>query len=202
VSRIDLPEPYAVRFARNNVRDSLMSHGEECVLLHMYHVNQVLDAGLDDVDRCPDCFDNIYKGPDRFDCPRCFGTTFDGGVMTANRGWGIFIDADDDEVFGKRGFWHPIASAVHLEWPPELWQRDFVVRVSQWSLDHRPLVLDAIYVFKSVKEQSVRTGNQIGQTSLDTVGQRTELQSISTEMPIWQYPIVGQQFNRWDGAPR
>lgn len=200
MARIDLPEPYAIRLARQSVRDSMMSHGEECVLFHMYHVNEVKDSGLT-VDRCT-CFNDIYKQSTNFNCPDCYGTTYAGGVKDVWRGWGVFVDANDEETFGKRGMWHPVASSVHTEWQPDLWQRDFVARIAQWSLDHRVLEVDAIYVFKSVSNDSVRTGNMIGQTSFDTVAQRADLQLISTEMPIWQYPLVGTQFNRYDGNPR
>ena len=36
MARLDLIEPYAVRFARQSIRDSLSSHGEEVVLMHAY----------------------------------------------------------------------------------------------------------------------------------------------------------------------
>lgn len=198
--RIDLVEPYAIRMARQSIRDSLMSHGEECVLFHMYHVNEV-DKDIT-VARCPVCYDDIYKQGEQFDCPNCYGTTFDGGVMQAWRAWAIFTDANDEETFGKRGFWHPVASSVHTEWQPDLWQRDYVARVAKWSPDHRVMNLDAIYVFKAVNNDSVRTGNRIGQTDFDTVAQRADLQLISADMPIYKYPIEGQIFTRYDGMPR
>lgn len=127
--RVDLTEPYAIRQAREAVRDSLRSHGEECVLLHMYHVNEVQDV----VPRCPACYDDVYKQGERYDCPRCYGTTFDGGVARVHRAWALFTDAQDVETFGKRGLWHPIASSVQTEPFPDLWQRDYVVRVARWS---------------------------------------------------------------------
>lgn len=198
MARVDLVEPYAVRMARQSIRDSLMSHGEECVLFHMYHVNEVDKT----VQRCPVCYDSVYKQGEKFNCPQCYGTTFDGGVKDVYRAWGLFTDANDEETFGKRGFWHPIASSIHTEWQPDLWQRDYVARIASWTLDHRVVEVDSIYVFKSVSNDSVRTGNRLGQTNFDTVAQRADLQLISTEMPIWQYPLKGQQFQRYDGQPR
>lgn len=198
MSRIDLVEPYAIRFARQSIRDSLMSHGEECILLHMYHVNEVQDT----VPRCPACYDEDYKGGERYDCPRCFGTTFDGGVKDVWRAWAMFTDANDAETFDKRGLWHPIASSVHTEHLPDLWQRDYVIRVGQWLPGHVVGSIDAIYVFKEVTNESLRTGNRMGQTLFDTVGQRADLQMISNKMPIFQYPVVGKAFARFDGKPR
>lgn len=200
MARIDLAEPYAIRLFRQNIRDSLMSHGEEVVLIHMLHPNEVQDDP--NYPRCPVCFDSIYGQGAKFDCPQCYGTTFDGGVKDIFRAWALFTDADDDESFGKRGFWHPIASSVQTEHVPDLWKRDFVVRVGGWSADHRVESIDSIYVFKAVTNESLRTGALRGQTSYDTVSQRADLQQISTDMPINLYPFVGKKFDRFDGRPR
>lgn len=199
MARIDLPEPYAIRLARESVRDSLRSHGEECVLLHMYHANEVQDT----VPRCPACYDDIYKQGDRYDCPRCYGTTFDGGVASAYRAWAIFTDANDQETFGKRGIWHPIASTVQTEHLPDLWQRDYIIRVARWTADHRVAEVDGIYVLKQVVNESLRTGGGMkAQTVYDTISQRADLSMIAENMPIHLYPTVGIRFDRFDGRPR
>ena len=198
--RIDLVGPYAIRLFRQNIRDSLMSHGEECVLVHMLHVPEVQDDP--NYPRCPVCWDDVYKQASKFDCPNCYGTTFDGGVKDIYRAWGLFTDSNDEETFGKRGMWHPIASSVQTEHVPDLWQRDFVVRVARWSADHRIEEIDAIYVFKGVTNESLRTGAMIGQTGYDTVSQRADLQLISKDMPINKYAFLGQRFDRFDGRER
>lgn len=196
--RIDLVEPYAVRMARQSIRDSLMSHGEECVLLHMHHVNEAQGV----VDRCPVCFNDLYKSGGKYDCPHCYGTTFEGGVKDAYRAWAIFTDSNDDESFTKRGFWHPLASSMHTEHIPDLWKRDYVIRVARWTLDHRVAEVDGIYVMKQVTNESLRTGNAHGQTNLDNVSQMADLDKISDDMPINLFPVVGVQFQRYDGNPR
>lgn len=198
MTRIDLAEPYAVRMAREAIRDSLRSHGEECVLLHMHHANEAQDV----VPRCPVCYDDVYKQGERYDCDRCYGTTFDGGVAQAWRAWALFTDARDVETFGKRGVWHPVPAAIQTEPFPDLWQRDYVVRVVRWSADHRPLEVDGVYVLKQVDNESLRTGGMHGQTQYDTVGQRGELTMVAPEMPINLYPVVGVRFDRFDGRPR
>lgn len=195
---IKLPEPYAIRQARESVRDSLRSHGEECVLLHMYHVNEVQDKQP----RCSWCFDEVYKQGDKYDCDRCLGTTFEGGVAQAFRAWAVFTDAQDVETFGKRGLWHPIASSVQTEPFPDLWQRDYVVRVAQWTQDHRVAEVDGIYVLKAVTNESLRTGSMNAQTAYDTIGQRADLSMVADTMPIYKYPVKGVKFDRFDGRPR
>lgn len=198
MTRVDLPEPYAIRQAREAVRDSMRSHGEEAVLLHMYHVNEVQDLQP----RCPACYDDIYKQGERYDCTRCYGTTFDGGVARAHRAWAIFTDANDAEVFSKRGLWHPVASSVQTEHQPDLWQRDYIVRVAEWTPDHRVKEIDSIYVLKQVVNESLRTGGMHSQTAYDTVGQRCDVQAIAENMPIYLYPVKGVRFDRFDGRPR
>lgn len=196
--RIDLQEPYAIRMARESVRDSLRAHGEECILVHMFHVAEVQDKQP----RCPVCYDDVYKQGERFDCPECFGTTFQGGINQAFRAWGMFGDSADTESFNKRGMWHPIARTLHTEHFPDMWQRDYVVRVTQWSADHRPLGIEGIYVLKEVANETLRTGPHFGQAELHAVGQRADLQKISDAMPIHNYPVIGKVFNRFDGRPR
>lgn len=196
--RIDLPEDYAVRFARQSIRDALMSHGEEALLVHMYHVTE--DEGTQP--RCPSCYDDVYKQGDRYDCPNCYGTTFQGGVKDIYRAWAMFTDAQDVEDISKRGVWHPVARTLQTEHIPDLWKRDYVVRVARWSPDHRVLEIEGIYVFDDVTNESLRTGQQAGQIARDNVGQRANLNRISTNMPIFSYPIIGRRFARFDGKVR
>lgn len=198
MARVDLVEPYAIRFARQSIRDSLMSHGEEVVLLHTFHVN----TDQDTAPRCSACWDDIYQANETFDCPTCYGTSFQGGIKSALRAWGIFTDSQDAENVSKRGVWHPQDSNLHTEHLPDLWQRDFVVRVTGWTTDHRPVGVSGIYVMKNVLNESVRTGNRIGQTLFDIVGQRADIQRIAEEMPIYKYPLIGEKFDRYDGKDR
>ena len=132
----------------------------------------------------------------------CYGTTFDGGIAQAYRAWGLFTDAQDAETFGKRGMWHPIASSIQTEHLPDLWQRDYVIRVGRWSVDHRVEEVVGIYVFKQVANESLRTGGMRGQTLYDTIAQRADIQLIAENMPIHQYPIKGVRFDRFDGKDR
>jgi hypothetical protein len=175
-----------------------MSHGEECILVHMYHANEVQDKHP----RCPACYDDVYKQGDKYDCNRCYGTTFDGGVAQASRAWALFTDAQDVETFGKRGLWHPIASSVQTESLPDLWQRDYIIRVASWTQDHRVDEVDGIYVLKQVVNESLRTGAMRGQTVYDTISQRADLSMIAENMPIYLFPVKGFQFDRFDGKPR
>lgn len=164
----------------------------------MHHANESQDV----VPRCPACYDDIYKQGDKYDCPRCYGTTFDGGVAQAFRAWAIFTDANDQETFGKRGLWHPIASSVQTEPFPDLWQRDYIIRVARWTVDHRVAEIDGIYVLKQVVNESLRTGAMHAQTSYDTISQRADLSMIADNMPIYLFPAKGIRFDRFDGKPR
>lgn len=196
--RIDLPEDYAVRQLREAVRDSLRSHGEEVILMHMFHVADPENTA----ERCHTCYNEVYKQGDNFDCPRCYGTTYEGGVKDIWRAWAIFTDNVDIENIGRRGVWHPVARQLHTEHIPDLWKRDYVVRVSRWTADHRVVSIEGIYVFDDVSNDTLRTGAQPGQTARDSVGQRASLNRISESMPVYKYPLVGRVFHRFDGKPR
>lgn len=198
MARIDLPEPYAIRFARQSVRDSLMSHGEECVLLSTYHVTT--DFNIQP--RCPECYDDLYQGPEKMDCATCYGTTFLGGVRTAYRTWAIFGDAVDQEDVTKHGFWHPIKRKLQTEHSPDIWEHDFVVRVPIWSPNHEVVAVEGIYVMDVVTNESMRTGHRFGQTVRDAVGQSADISLLSPQMPINRYPLIGKRFDRADGRFR
>ena len=196
--RVDLPEDWAVGHLRQAVRDSLMSHGEECILLSMYHVAR--DQGT--VPRCPDCYDDVYASDSRPDCTRCWGTSFDGGVSVAARSWGLFTDADNDENLRRDGVWANNNRQLQTEPHPELWQHDYVVKVLRWTKDHRPVSIEGVYVTDVVDVVSLRTGNLTGNTERDNVGQRTVLDRVPDDHVIYQYPIIGQRFDRIDGKER
>lgn len=186
--------------ARESIRDSLRSHGEECILVHLLHAAEVQDDPA--YPRCPACFDDIYSQGDKYDCGNCLGTTFAKGYKSANRAWGLFGDAVDKETFGKRGMYHPTARNIHTEAYPDLWDRDFVIRLTGWSIDHRPTGIEGIYVFSEVANETIRTGNHFGQTELHNVGQRGDLQRVASDMPISRLPVIGQVFSRVDGRER
>ena len=65
-----------------------------------------------------------------------------------------------------------------------------------------PEEIEGIYVLKQVTNESLRTGNMHAQTRYDTLGQRADGQLIADDMPIYQYPVVGQRFDRFDWRPR
>lgn len=185
MGRLDLPEPYAIRQARRNVRESLQSHGEEIILLRMYHVTT--DQGTQP--RCH-CFDDIYQQSADFACPDCYGTTFAGGVKQALRVWALISTITDVEDTKKRGMWAPDNDrTVHFEASLDVSENDYLIRVKRWGPDHRPLELGPRMVLGDVTEESLRTGNQYGQTSEDLVGQRARAHGVSTDHPIHQYPV-------------
>lgn len=146
---IKLVESYSVQLARNSVRDSLQSHGEECIALSMYHVNA--DEKIQP--RCPICFDDTYKQPDP-QCNYCYGTTFKGGIKYATRMWAMFADTSKVEAIRERGVWVPDAREMQCEAFPLFMERDYVVRVRKWTSDHRPLEIEGYYAIGQVSSET------------------------------------------------
>lgn len=189
--RIDLPEPYSVSLARQSIRDSLLSHGEECVLLQMYHIGE--DEGK--AKRCPQCYDDIYKQSEAANCTDCFGTTFVGGVKSAVRVWGLFTDHVAAEQIGQNGVWTPDQRDVQTEPFPLLTEHDFIVRVRMWDSLHKPIEVEGYYGVQQVTRNSLRTGNRFGQARWDIVGQKATITELQKNSPIYSYPVVGVQFS-------
>lgn len=186
---IKLVESYAISQLRGFVRDSLMTHGEEAILLAMYHVN----ADEDTVPRCSQCYDDIYSGGDQATCTMCYGTTFQGGVKSAQRVWAMFSDKAIAENLGQHGVWAPDSREIQCEPFPELMEHDFVVRVRTWD-NHTPTELEGYYAISQVTRDSLRTGNRFGQWPWDVVGQRAKISELQSNSVIYQYPVLGQQF--------
>lgn len=182
MARIDLPEPYAIRMARRNVRESLMAHGEEVIAFSMYHAH--LDEGIQP--RCPVCFDDIYNQGETWNCSACFGTTFKDGIKAMSRAWALLTETPQSEQKGRRGEWMESDRDMQMEYSPKMWQNDYIMRVKQWSQDHRPLELGEAFTLRSVTEITLRTGNQIGQNSEDVVGIRCRINPMPVEHPIYK----------------
>lgn len=191
-----LPEPYSVDYFRNCVKDSLSYLGEQVIVLSTYHV--IPDEGVRE--RC-ECYDDIYENTDNFKCPMCYGTTFAGGVKQAVRSWAMFTDTTNTEDVTRQGVWNPDKRQVQLEWYPPLMQRDYVVRVpkDRWQGFDTPAAVAGIYRIGEVVSDSLRQGQYEGQIPADISGQKGTVDLISKDMAIYQYPIIGQAFPRWDG---
>lgn len=196
---VKLPQSYTNYFAARNVRDALATMGEECIILHMYHLKS--DLGVQP--RCRN-FNSVYEQEDHWNCTRCFGTTFEGGIKAINRAWAIFTDHPLDERFTKQGVWTSDDRSMQLENEPQILRHDYVLRVQQWNSDtHIPLVFGDRYIIDEVRELTLRTGNQYGQNhNIDCYGQQAKIHRLPTTHPIFNCQISSSSINRVDGLPR
>lgn len=187
MGRFDYPEQWAVRQARQSVLDSLMSHGEMCIVFQSFHSST--DPGAE---RCI-CYDDVYKSQERQYCTICYGTSFKGFKEVA-RVWGIFEDAPRQERQEKRGSWTPDTRRFQTEGLVSLNSGDFVARVSYWD-GERPLTIEGVYVLGEVRQESLRTGARYGQSYFDVVGQNSTLNRLTDEHPIYKFNF-DQTFSR------
>jgi hypothetical protein len=195
---IKLVESYAVSMARRSMRDSLMSHGEECIALQMYHIHE--DEGK--AERCPQCYDDLYKQSNQANCEDCYGTTFAGGVKSAVRVWGMFTDQAEAEQIGAKGVWNPDQREMQVEPFPLLTEHDYVVRVRLWDTSHKPVEIEGYYGIQQVKRNSLRTGNRFGQWQWDVVGQKATITLLQKNSPIYAYDVLGTKFPDGYGISR
>jgi hypothetical protein len=195
---IRTPQQQTNFFASQAVREALMTAGEECIVLHLYHVFE--DDGTQP--RCS-CYDNVYEQIADWECPLCYGTTFVGGIKNIWRAWGIFSDHPLSEKYAKPGMWTSDDRSVQLENEPTLMQHDFLVRVQQWDNYGAPVLLGDRFVIDEVKQSSLRTGNRYGQTIMDVYGNSGKIHRVPPNHPIQNYNIaLGTPLPRVDGLPR
>lgn len=190
---IKMVNQYSVARARNSVRGSLQAHGEQVILLSMFHAR-------DNVRRCPNCTNSAYSGGSAM-CPICYGTGFQGGVKEARRVWALFSDHRNDENYTKRGVFTPDSREMQTEAFPELLEHDNVVRVRSWDPNFVPLELEGTYGIGQVVQDSLRTGARFGQYYWDVIGQRAPVTRLADNLKITDYPIVGRAFApfEWTG---
>lgn len=202
MSIVKLFEPYSVTYLRNQVRDSLMYHGEEAIALQLVHTIPDPDGTISDpnVQKCPHCTDDTYPAGEA-DCPVCFGVSFidsasGNGIKLAKRVWTLFTDHAIAEAQDKRGVWNPDNREVQLEAFPLLVEHDVIVRVRDWdTATHTPLVGGEFYGVQQVTRSSVRTGgNRFSQTSDDVYGQKANCSLLSRSVGVTRYPIMGVAF--------
>lgn len=185
---IKLVNQYSIDRARNYVRGSLQAHGEQCILLSMYHPSDNPIPAP-----CPNCADDVYDGGSN-NCMICYGTGFLGGIKTARRVWGLFSDHKRTEKFTEQGSWAADAREIQTEAFPELLEHDYVVRVRQWDLNNIPIELEGFYIVGEVTADSLRTGGRFGQFRWDVVGQRASITKQPASVAIAQFPVLGQNF--------
>lgn len=184
---IKLVEPYAVNFARTQVRDSLISHGEEAILLSLYRED-------DNIARCSRCTNDVFTQGQQ-DCPVCFGTSFQGGIKDARRAWCVFTDHTVSEQYGQYGTLTPDQRMVQCEAFPLLVEHDWVVRIKRWSPAHTVLEVGGFWQVDAVTRNSLRTGSHYGQTFEDVIGQAAQCSWFPPDTSAIQlYPILGQTF--------
>lgn len=195
---VKLFENYSVGYLRQQVRDSLCYHGEECVALALVHTNEA--ATDPNVVRCPRCGDDAYNDGEN-DCPVCYGVNFidvttGSSVRVAHRVWALFTDRAAEESLGQKGVWAADAREIQLEAFPLLMEHDVIVRVKCWDMStHTPLTFGEFYGVQAVTQNSLRTGgNRFSQTSSDVIGQKANCTLLSRSVGITNYPIQGVAF--------
>lgn len=186
---IKLTEPYHIRQTRLDVRDALMMTGEMCILLAAYHLTDEPDHP-----RCKFCYNSAYGQAKEYACPYCYGTTMEGGIKYAKRIWAVFTGDDNDEPFSKHGIQDSDQREIQCEAFPLLTQRDYIVRVSRWSEDFRPLAIAGIWQIGPVKVNGIRTGGRFSEQRFDAVGQKGQVSKMPPNTGIYKYPIIGESF--------
>ncbi|QDH91744.1 hypothetical protein SEA_PHRAPPUCCINO_69 [Mycobacterium phage Phrappuccino] len=187
---IKLPEDFGVNQLRKDVRDSLQTAGEQCIVLAMRH-----PVDDDDAEKCPVCDDDIYNDGEA-DCEVCYGTRYAHPVREAAKVWAVFSDQTNDETYTKQGVFQSDVREIQTEAFPRLMEHDYVVRVRRWTPDGRAAEIEGFYTVDKVIPNSVRTGNRFGQASWDIVGQKATVREVPrTSLAITKYPVLGKTFN-------
>lgn len=186
---VKLVEDFGVEQARKDIRDSLQSVGEQCIVLAMRH--ELPDG---DAERCAECHDDIYSEGES-NCTQCYGTGFAEPVKHAAKVWAVFSDTVLSEEYTQHGVWEPTQREIQTEAFPKLVQHDYVVRVRRWTPDGRIAEVEGFYAVQKVVYNSMRTGNRSGQYDWDVVGQKANISQLSASVAITRYPVLGRSFD-------
>jgi hypothetical protein len=193
---IRTPQRYANRRMAENVREAFQTVGELCIFIQMRHVF-VEDADTEDPThspRCPRCWDPFYKESTDMACEVCGGTGLSPdatsrGIRQFGRAWCVISDnkAHEGEMIRKYGQWEEDDREIQLEGGANPDDHDYLVRVSQWSSDYRPLVLDARFRLINPGPESVRSGNEFGQSSNNLIGWKMQGKRVRNFDPFAKF---------------
>ncbi len=195
MAAIKLVEDYAVSSLRNDVRDSLIMGGEQCILMQLFHPGTDADA-----ERCPNCTDDIYEGGEQ-NCTICYGTTFRGGVKSTRLCYGIFTDRPQGEQTARHGTYEPDVREFQTEAFPFLMEHDIIVRIRRWDEFNRPAEIKGFYKVTEVNRVSLRTGSRFAQDDWDVVAQSAMMARVADNLSITTFPVIGETFTETPTSP-
>jgi hypothetical protein len=181
---IKVPEDYAVSRMSQNVQEAFQFLGEELIYLRMRHV------GIDPGDRCSRCWDADYEQISDEFCPNCYGTTFDIPIVSWGRAWGLFTDNQSrNEQIRKWGIWETDDREVQVEQMVDAREHDYIIRVNEWSPDHKPINIQGRYRVDNTLTNSLRTGSRIGGQLMDRIGITCRAHALAYGHPMSAFPL-------------
>ena len=134
VIRVD--QPHTRGWFSQCVQDANQIVGERVIAFEMWN-SQNAPA---DLPRCPDCYDDVYDQSDGTggQCPRCFGTTYLGGVRMAHFTSAIISAYDTTSLYDQKlgeydssSVYGNFAADVHLH------DKDYVMLIDGWDVDEK-----------------------------------------------------------------
>lgn len=147
-----IPRQHTINRIARDVFDAMRWRGESTLIFHLYR------AGEGDVNRCPVCYDTVYKQADTSkDCAVCYGTGYEGGFQWAARTYAMFSTANQDERITNRGEWNPEDRTITVPAIIPIRQNDIAIRATNWD-GLIPYEGVRAYKIGSVKPQNVRDG--------------------------------------------
>lgn len=193
-------QSYAANTMYARAKEAAQTVGEEVIVLSMYHVG--IDEGTQP--RCT-CYNGVYENSQQWECPLCFGTTFQDGVKEAWRVWAIINDnRNQDERLKQGGVYLEGHNQVQLEpWPPVM-EQDYIVRVKEWNTNTNvPLTFGRRLMCGVSQNISVRTGNYYGNGNMSQIAQTVEVKLLPPNHIIYGFDILANvEFPRFDGEMR
>lgn len=187
---IKLPENYAVARQARSVAEAFQFIGEECIFLRMRHAAIDGTDAINPAPRCTRCWDADYNQASDEYCPNCYGTTFDQPIAKMGRIWSLFSDnTSSRELLRKWGEWQTDDREVQIESVVDADEHDYIIRVMQWSPDHRPLEIQGRYRIDNTLAVSLRTGNRLGLQAADTIGTTCKAHFLSSFHPVMQFKL-------------
>ena len=147
-----IPRQHTLNRIARDTFDAMRWRGESTLVLHLYR------AGEGDENRCPRCYDPVYKQADTsLDCPICFGTGYEGGFQWAARTYAMFSTAAQTERITNRGEWDPEERTITVPAVIPIRQNDIAFRAARWDGLY-PVGEVVAYKIGAVNPQNVRDG--------------------------------------------
>lgn len=136
----------------------------------------------DGIERCPDCYDEVYEQSTNPRCTTCWGTTFVGGYFPTEITKAIFHSMNERIELTKTGLVRIVVPQVTIGSSPIVKEGDVIARIAYNEIAGIVESVGDRYWIREIEKIEIAP-------SYDLAGQKFQITELQYNDPIWNLPI-------------